>query len=299
MSKFTDNTDLLPTLRATLSRSVLKKSRNDREAASASCAISRRGGRYWGAKVESDTHLLDVSSEHVALLRAVQQRDFDIAEVVTLVGGDAGVISPLAMKVLADFGTRTGSMPAYRVLNTGGDVIFQTSDVSRELPFYRPAQQRLGAPAGVPEENWRAGEPSEKSDDLLRTYALRGLALAFPTYAGASCYGAAALAASGTVYFGGQYSAPDKRLNIHAEMSAILAALMEGETAITHLGLVSDTFTAEPGNLCGCCRQFIAELSKKFGWDMSIYCFARDTEKYAAYTIDALLPYVWSSKQWH
>ena len=298
MSRSTDTVDLLQTLRATLSRSVLKKSRNDREANSASCAISRGGQQYWGAKIESDTNLLDMSSEHVALLRAIQHKDFDIGEVVTLVEGDTSIVSPLSVKILVDFGIRAGAVLSYRMVNAHGDTIFQTKNVVHEVPFYHPELQNLGLTRTAPEKNWRITEPLKEPEDTLRVHARQGLALAFPTYVGASSYGAAVITGSGTIYFGGQYSAPEKRLNIHAEMSAILAALMEGETVITHLGLISDKFASEPCNLCGCCRQFIAELSKKFGWDTSIYCFAKDTRDYVTYTIDALLPYAWSSKQW-
>ncbi|MBI4132419.1 MAG: hypothetical protein HY474_02190 [Candidatus Sungbacteria bacterium] len=298
MLKSTDTAELLQTLRATLDRSVLKKSRNDREANSASCAISRSGGRYGGARVESDTNLLDMSSEHIALLRAVQQRDFDIVEVVTLVDADSGIVSPLVIKILTDFGARTGAMPAYRMLNAQGNILFETDDVSKELPFYRPVLQRFSAVNDTPQKNWDASGHSEKLDDLLKTHALRGLTLAFPTYEGASSYGAAVRAASGTVYFGGQYSAPEKRLNIHAEMSAILAALMEGETVVTHIGLVSDKFVSEPCSLCGCCRQFILELSRKFDWDARISCFAKEAPIQATYSIGDLLPHSWNSKQW-
>ena len=298
MSKSTDAATLYRALRDGLLRSVLKKSRAHTEANSASCAISQSGNRYMGAKIESDTHLLDVGSEHVALLSAVQHLDFHIQEVVTLVDGDSASVSPLTLKVLADFGARTGRVPAYRVLNRSGRTVFHARNAAKEISFYRPSLRVFAVLPKTPKKNWHDLSASEMPKTILKTYASRGLGLAFPTYAGASSYGAAVVTTSKRIYFAGQYSAPDKRLGLHAELSAIIAALMAGEKGITHLGLVSDKFEGKPCTLCGCCRQFIAELSEKFGWKVAIHCFAKSTTAHRVYTIDSLLPYAWSSKKW-
>lgn len=238
-----------------------------------------------------------MGAEHVALLRAVQHRDFGITEVVAFVDDEKGVVSPLTLKVLFDFGARTGTMPGYRLINNSDAVIFETDDVTKALPYYRPSRGELKLTLSTPEKN-QDPCPKGEAEDILRIYAHRGLTLAFPTYAGASSYGAAVITGSGTIYFGGQYSAPEKRLNIHAEMSAVIAALMEGERVITHLGLVADKFTEGVCTLCGCCRQFIFELSSKFNWNMNIICFAKDTPVKTSHTINDLLPNSWNSKKW-
>lgn len=298
MSKFTEPRRLAAALALGLRRSVLKESRKHRDPPSASCAISRSGACYIGGRFESDTNLLDVASEHVALLRAAQQRDLEIREVVTRVTGASAVISPLVLKILADFGTRTGRTIAYRVLDNVGKTIFRTGNAATSIPFYRSLQRPVGLPSGAPQQNWERIVGRGGAETTLKRYALAGLDRAFPLYRGASAYGAAAIARSGKVYFSGQYSASEQRIGLHAEMAALIAAIMEGERDITHLGLVSDKFTREPPLPCGPCRQFILELSRRFGWRMTIVGFAKNTRTRSVTTIGALLPNPWSSKIW-
>ena len=298
MSKSTSSTRFVQILRASLAFSVIKKSRKHADPNSVSCAISRSGQYYIGGKIESDTNLLDISSEQAALLKAVQQNDFDIWKVITLVDDERLPVSPIALKIIVDFGNRVGRIPSYQVIANSGKMIFEASDVSRTLPFYRPVRKRLKLLKRYRARNWAEVTAGGKQEVVLKKYALKGLSHAFPTYEGASSYGASVLTSNKRIYFSGQYSAPDKRLNVHAEMAAITGALMESERSITHLGLVSDKFEREPCAVCGCCRQFILELSRKFGWNMIIYCFAKNTPTHKIYTIDKLLPYSWSSKKW-
>lgn len=291
----TDNRRLTEAFAIGLARSVLKRSRNHRGPASASCAISRSGKYYIGGTFESDTNLFDVTSEQVALLRAVQQRDLRIREVVTRIAGDTATISPLVLKLLVDFGKRTGRTLAYRVLNDAGKTIFRTRNAGNAVPFYRPVQKNVGLPTGAPQKNWRRVAGKGKLESLLKACAMQGLRRAFPLYRGASAYGAAAIARSGNVYFAGQYSASEQRIGLHAEMAALIAAIMEGERDITHLGLISDKFEREPVMPCGPCRQFILELSRRFGWRLYIHGFAKHTRDHVRTSPDVLLPHSWSS----
>lgn len=277
--------------------SVLKNSR--KEGCNSVSAACSEIGTYIAGKVESDTNLLDISSEHAALLKAVQRQDFSISEVVTLTDSDEAEISPLTLKILADFTRRTGKPLGYKVVDHNGKILFRTNDVKKKIDFYMwKDQDAVLFELKNPVSNWVHSKLKGDVKKDLKKNALKGLRLAFPTYKGASCYGASVATKTGKIYFGGQYSSYEKRLNIHAEMSAVLAALMNGDTGITDLALVSDKFTEEPCEVCGCCRQFLFELSQKFNWDLTIYCFAKNTPAVNIYTLKELLPHSWSSKKW-
>src|SRR3989338_3280648 len=176
MSRSTDNQRLAEALTIGLSRSVLKRSRNHRGPNAASCAISRSGKYYIGGTFESDTNLFDIPSEHVALLRAVQQRDLGIREVVTRIAGTTTTVSPLVLKLLVDFGKRTGRAIAYRVFDERGRTIFRTRNVANVIPFYRSAQTNVGLPAAAPQKNWQriAGRGGRRTSSGPRRCAVSG-----------------------------------------------------------------------------------------------------------------------------
>lgn len=288
-------------LRKALFLSVTKKARTDGNGNAASVAISKSGKTYYGGKAESDTNLLDVTPEQTALLIAAQHRDFQISEVVTLIDSTKPIISPLALKVMADFANRTGTKIAYSVLDAEGTTVFKVKNVLDAIPFYQPEPSDLKLKKVAPKANY-ATLPGHTNNteiaEVLKKYALKGLELAFTTYQGASSYGAAVLTESGKIFYSGQYSSPDKRLMVHAEMGAILAALMAKEEKLTHLAVVSDKFETEPCQTCGPCRQFITELSKRYGWKLQVYCFAKKQPVYNTYSMETLLPNSWSSKKW-
>ena len=223
---------LAKSLHEALFLSVTKKARTDGNGNAASVAISKSGKSYFGGKAESDTNLLDVTSEQTALLIAVQHRDFQIVEVATLIDSTKPIISPLALKVMADFANRTGTKIAYSVLDAEGTTVFKVKNVLDAIPFYHPEPSDLKLKKVAPKANWAKVAKNSKNTDeaaiaqALKKYALKGLELAFTTYQGASSYGAAVLTESGKIFYSGQYSSPDKRLMVHAEMGAILAALM-------------------------------------------------------------------------
>jgi hypothetical protein len=76
MSKFTETErGILRELALAFPLSILKRKRKAGEGNSVSIAISKSGERYIGGKVESDTNLLDISSEQTALLYAAQAKD--------------------------------------------------------------------------------------------------------------------------------------------------------------------------------------------------------------------------------
>lgn len=285
-------------LREALFLSVTKKARTDGNGNAASVAISKSGKTYYGGKAESDTNLLDVTPEQTALLIAAQHRDFQISEVVTLIDSTKPIISPLALKVMADFANRTGTKIAYSVLDAEGTTVFKVKNVLDALPFYHPEASDLNLKKVAPKANWVSLPSGIEPAEALKKYALKGLELAFTTYQGASSYGAAVLTESGKIFYSGQYSSPDKRLMVHAEMGAILAALMAKEEKLTHLAVVSDKFETEPCQTCGPCRQFITELSKRYGWKLQVYCFAKKQPVYNTYSMETLLPNSWSSKKW-
>jgi len=299
MSKSTNT--YTKSLRDALLLSVTKKARTDGNGNSASVAISKSGKTYFGGKAESDTNLLDVTPEQTALLLATQHRDFQIVEVITLIDSTKPIISPIALKVMADFANRTGTKIAYTVLDAEGTTVFKVKNVLDAIPFYHPEPSDLVLKKVAPKANWAklSGHTNDSEiAEALKKYALKGLELAFTTYQGASSYGAAVLTESGKIFYSGQYSSPDKRLMVHAEMGAILAALMAKEEKLTHLAVVSDKFEAEPCQTCGPCRQFITELSKRYGWKLQVYCFAKKQPVYNTYSIETLLPNSWSSKKW-
>lgn len=296
MSKFTNKQ-----LREALFLSVTKKARTDGNGNAASVAVSKSGKTYFGGKAESDTNLLDITPEQTALLIAAQHRDFEVTEVVTLIDSTKPIISPLALKVMADFANRTSTKIAYSVLDAEGTTVFKVKNVLDAIPFYHPEPSDLKLKKITPKANWVkvSGHANDaETAEALKKYALKGLELAFTTYQGASSYGAAVLTESGKIFYSGQYSSPDKRLMVHAEMGAILAALMAKEEKLTHLAVVSDKFEAEPCQTCGPCRQFITELSKRYGWKLQVYCFAKKQPVYNTYSMETLLPNSWSSKKW-
>ena len=104
--------ELSDVFKNTLSSCILSKSSNPK---SSSIAVSSSGKYYPGAKIESLTHLLDVSSEACSLLQSVQNNDFGIKKVITL--SESNVIDPLILKLLADYSIKTGNVIEYIIYN--------------------------------------------------------------------------------------------------------------------------------------------------------------------------------------
>ncbi|MEK7614091.1 MAG: cytidine deaminase [Patescibacteria group bacterium] len=266
---------------------------------SSSVCYSKSGQKYRGANVDSDTHLLNISSEQVALLLAVSREDYLVEEIVTMVEKNDGfVLNPLVVKILVDFCARVGREIKYRIININGDIVFESETVTKLISFYTPVPNLLSKTINAkPGESHSAFIEGAPISEELKKYALIGLSKCFTTHDSASGYGASAITEDGTIYHAGQYSSFEKRSNIHAEMAAMILALMDGKTKITALGIVSTKYADTPCEICGCCRQFLAEISSRYGLSMKFYCFAKDNEKFKEYTLDALLPNQWSSKK--
>lgn len=280
--------------------SVIKKSRKDGGGNFSSLALSESGKRFIGSTFHSDTNLLDIPSEQAALMRSTHVGDYEVTEVITLSESGSAVVSPLILKIIADHSYRTGKKISYKIVNKKGDILYKTQDVRKSLSFYKPA--RLILPRPVTKEvggHVSVKNAQNNTPKLLKEYATKGVLNNFPTYPSASGYGAALLTTTGILYFGGQYSSPEKRSGLHAEMAVVINALMDGVTDIKALGVVSTKHRDKPCEICGCCRQFLSEIfAKKDMKKVAIYCFAKDTKEVRRYTIDNLLPNLWDSKKW-
>ena len=288
----------LDKLKEYLNKSVVKKGRK-----TASVAKSESGASYFGAYVSSDTNLLDISSEQVALMRSVQNNDFGIRNIVTITEWSEEMsVSPINMKIMADYAARTQKSISYKLADTEGNIIFKTEDVIGEIPFYKKQNvilKKVAAPGEISENKSVLKEKDEKKViETLKKFAVKGITRNFPTYDSASGYGSAALSEDGFVYYSGQYSSFEKRTNIHSEMGAVISAIMDGREKIARLGVVSSKYPDSPVQMCGCCRQFMAEMAAKLDFDPKIYCFSMDTDEYEVFSMEDYLPRLWSSKKW-
>lgn len=287
------DTNILEDLRARLSLSIYKPAQYYHSGNSASVALSESGLKYWGGKVESDTNLLDIASEQSALLLAMQYGDFGVREVVSLTDAEAPSVSPLTLKILADWSMRTKKPLSYRLLTSSGDTFFSTDDCCKTLPSYVPLRNPLTLSQIPLGPNWRMDTGETHAE--LKRWAIHGLERGFHNYDGATAYGVAVRTRNNTVYYTSQYSSPDRRLGIHAEVAGIVSAFMHGEQDIVYLGLVSPKFKTNPCLPCGACRQFIAEFSKKLNWNIRIVSFASESETCLQYPIEDLIPHLWVS----
>lgn len=280
-------------LKERLSFSVLKASKNDPGYNTASVAIGKDDSMHFGGRVESDSNVLDITSEQTALLLAAQRGNFSINRVMTLAESESPIVSPLVLKILADWSIRTSIPLSYTLVTKSGVVFFETNNVLDFLSWYTPLKRTLTLPANIFGANFETNTDSELT--TLKHFAQQGLSRAFHTYDGATAYGAAVRTKSGTIYYTSQYSSPDKRLGIHAEIAAIVSAFMHGEKDITHLSLLSPKFKEVPCVSCGACRQFIGEFAKKLRWDLKVHCFASESDQVLSFTADELIPHLWAS----
>ena len=291
----------LERLKIGLELSLSKKTRKDGNKVSSSIAYSESDRSYLAGSLASDTNLLDFSSEQAALIVASHNNDFKINQVVTLfIDETHQTLSPIVIKLLIDHSLRTGADISYKIINLDGKIIFEEKNVRNIFPFYTPQLSKLEKiDSSEISENIAIINKDEKTEDVLKKYALLGIERNFPTYDSASGYGTAIITNKNKIYFGGQYSDPGKRLNAHSEMATFIDVLVNKEQEhITHLGIVSSKYTDTPCEICGCCRQFLSEVSSKYNLDIKFFCFAKNTEEYNRYTINQLMPNQWSSKKW-
>ncbi|HRZ30177.1 MAG TPA: hypothetical protein P5274_00685 [Candidatus Paceibacterota bacterium] len=292
--------DDLKLLVENLNLSVGKKDSKQR---SVSLAQSESGAHYLAGSVDSDNKLLGISSEQAVLGLSTLAQDYKVHRIITLRESDEKVfsLSPIIAKIIIDYSRRTGKTIEYSVVNTSGNKLFYTPNLSQFYTVYQPTNNlltRINSDIKA-SHNWLE-LPTQNLDypKILKEYAIKGLERNFPTSEGTSGYGTAVITKSGRLYYGGQYSSFDERLGLHSEMNVIISALMNKDDEITHLGLVSTKYTDSPCFPCGGCRQFLGELSTKFNWDLKILCFAKETDNLIQRTISDLLPDLWTSKKW-
>ncbi len=262
-----------------------------------SFATTTGGRSYVGAMIESETNLLAISSEQSALVQSTAANDFPVRSMVTMATGDAlFTLSPIVVKLLIDYRMRTQHPLLYQVIDDEEKTLFQIDDVLALIPWYQPAPIVLARTSQPFSSNVFTGHNGGNDiETVLRRYAREGIQRNFPLYDGASGYGAAVMTASGTIFCAGQYSSPDNRLGLHAEMVAMIAAFMHGETEIVALGVMSSKHTEAPCDMCGMCRQFFSEMAVRFRMNAEIFCFASENDMVRRYHIDDYLPSAWTA----
>jgi cytidine deaminase len=232
----------------------------------------------------------------------MQNNDFQIESVITMLEtyDKAETASPIIIKILIDFARRTGQQIKYTVIDIEGNILFSADDVSSLFPFYKPERTFLKKIDSSTETQSNKAQLKKDLDikGVLKKYAMLGVEKNLPRYDSASGYGTAVMTKSGKIYFSGQYSSFDKRMNVHSEMAAVISALMEKDTEITHIGLVSTKHKDEPAHMCGSCRQFLAEMMSKFNINPELLLFAKDTDVYEKRDMNEYLSDVWTSKKW-
>lgn len=267
-------------------------------ATSGSVAVSKSGALYPAGLIGTESHIQNIPSELAALVRAVHANDVAVEQMHTIVTDPAILVSPVILKTLVDHSARTGIAIHYIIRDTAGHVLFEIADARDAVPYYQRTHAVLVSLADrILEPAKTKVERIGNSELQLRERALAGCMRNFLTRDGTSGYGAAVLTASGTIYFGGQYSSFDQWTGVHAEMGVLANALMDGARDITHIGIASSKFVDTPCSPCGCCRQFIAEMARAYNFSPTLCLFASGNEQFTSFTIDELLPVQWSSKK--
>jgi cytidine deaminase len=266
---------------------------------SASLAYSTSGEVYPGAFLDSATRITQASSELVALSQASGHRDYSVSEVVTLQeGGDhRTAVTPESLQLLLDYAARSGRRVRYTILGPGMVPLLESIDVRKLAPYYlpRPAMPdyvRLATNADI---SPNACKLDENGDVVMQVgkLARAGMERAFIQNDTDQRYGAVVVAASGKAYYHGQVSSLGGRTT-HAEMTSVFSAHMAGETEITDVGLVCTRYVDMPAEVCGCCRQFLADFPSTSG-DLRIHRFPHDGSASSINTLAELLPSQWSN----
>ena len=279
--------DMLRDAKTALARSWLKREKTDCN--TGSVAITKDNAHASGI-FESRTHLLDVTSEQSALALAVSRKDPKVSKVISVVEGEF-LLNPIVVKVLGDHARRTGMPIAYEVYDTQEKRLFSCKDIAAH---YNPRSDVLPQIKGwQPGQNWLLIDAKKDVLTQLKDAAVRGMETHFS--AGTNSRYGAAVKVGNKIYFGGVYSSYDHRLNLHAEMVAALAAIMDGHRAIEQVAIISNKFVSEVPHMCGCCRQFFSEVQEKTGKPISIAAFSFDGKQKFEAKLNEYLPSGWSS----
>src|SRR3989344_2639426 len=108
--------ELFNSLKENLSKSWIK---NDKNKFNSSSVAITSSNKYFSGLVESQTNLLDITSEHASLVLAISNKDAFVNSVISLVSGEF-ILNPLIVKILCDHVRRTG-------------VNFSYSDLTKDL----------------------------------------------------------------------------------------------------------------------------------------------------------------------
>ena len=255
-----------------------------------SVAITKTG-KYYSGLLESQTHLLDITSESAALALAVANKDPLVEEVITVVDG-LFELNPLVIKMLIDHGARTGKKIAYQVFDTSGNNVFNQSKVVYQ--GYNPEGREIQkVKEWIPETNGFTLDMKKSINEQLFVGAIKGCETHFSSGT-KSLYGAAVVAA-GKMYWAGAYSMFDKRLMLHAEMVAALTAFADGKRDISHVGAISSKCETVPVEMCGCCRQFFVEIQQQTNQPIKVISFSYDGKKVKERMLSEYLPDPWTS----
>ncbi len=279
--------EMLRDAKLALSKSWLKREKTDCN--TGSVAITKDNVHASGL-FESRTHLLDVTSEQSALALAVSRKDPKVSKVITVTDGEF-LFNPLVAKVLGDHARRTGVPIAYEVYDIAEKRLFSCKDIAAH---YNPRGDLLPQIKNwQPQDNWLAIDAKKELLTQLKDAAVRGMETHFS--AGTNSRYGAAVKVGNKLYFGGVYSSYDHRLNLHAEMVAALAAIMDGHRAIEQVAIISNKFVSEVPHMCGCCRQFFSEIQEKTGKPITINAFSFDGKQKFETKLNDYLPSGWSS----
>jgi cytidine deaminase len=276
------------------SRCFLKKASHPKYS---SIAISIHDKIYASGNIESYNHVLDITSEHASLVLATQHGDPLIHKIITLIENteEHQEINPLTIKILIDHFRRTGQDISYTIINQNNKVLWHTDSIANILSFYTPKIEILQHAQRDATEC--VGKlQTDNIPEELKKYATLGSTRGFTTYDSATGYGAAILTKKGNIYYAGQYSSFDHRMNIHAEMSAFIIALSCGDTEITDIGIVSQKHKQTPCNACGVCRQFYSEIIERTHQDITFHTFSLLNDTVQTFSMNEYLPGVWKSK---
>lgn len=264
---------------------------------SAAVAISNRGELYPGSYFGSQTKLLSVAAEVVSLAQAARFWDYSVNKVIALyecADQRTDIVSPAIIQSVIDFAARTGSTVEYLAIDARGEELIHSQDVMAMFPFYKP---NLLIPHYI--EDRQPREYKERTVTLtaaeteLFELARESMDLAFTSTDKDTRYGAVVTTGSSKAYQAGQLSNLGGR-TIHAEMCAVLAAKMDGESEIDQISLISSKFIERPSGVCGNCQQFLSEHVDANNLRVSRYSLDGNTVD--SNLLVELLPDAWTSK---
>ena len=153
---------LSPFTKKLISALSLHSAKRPSTSRSSSMAISKSDREYFASNVNTETHLLDTTSEQNALVLAVLNQDYRIHKIVTLLE-DPNIdtlISPISVKFMIDFEIRTGIPLSYEVIDKRGATLLKTNDVRSLFPSYNPKPVPLQGISEIPGKNIPVRKPS-------------------------------------------------------------------------------------------------------------------------------------------